>query len=464
MGLFGTSSKERELERILSEKEVQIAHLKAQVEDLKKTLREKDREIADLKNRYEGEIESLRKQLETFQEESRKKEEALINEREEHKRSCEEARKDLAKALFRLAGITSVIPKIASQIRDQNASIQQTNAMIEESMHLTTELESMIHEVDNLNSVMRSTLKESEEELKDLESSVGDVKKAGSEIYDFLERIIEVSEQTNLLALNASIEAARAGEVGRGFAVVAEEVRKLAENTSQIAKRVKDVINHISEVIDRSEKASRRVSKKYRQIFENYEHIDTKMTDLSQKVSHQIQTFQTLKDKINEISKISLENTEKLLDFSKRADLFEDIKFGVEVFDKEHRTLFDLLGKVWELTSVGDFEGAKNLFATTLMEYAGKHLSHEEELMAKYGYPNLKSHAKIHSDIVKKLNEIVEKVKRGGQEALEEGVAFLADWLFKHIDEEDRKYINYFASKGLIEDLKREKPVEFHLE
>jgi methyl-accepting chemotaxis protein len=327
------------------------------------------------------------------------------------------------------------------------------NELVERSMDKSRGLADLVLSLDEVNDSMKKVIGESEKELVNLEQVVEDVKGAGQEIHLFLEKIIEVSEQTNLLALNASIEAARAGEAGRGFAVVAEEVRKLAEGTAQIAKKVKGAVNRITEVIDRAEGVSEDVSKKYRSIFEKYNDIDRFMNELSERISEQISDFQELRDKINSISESSKENTERLLELSRKANLFEELKFNIAPIDSEHKTLFELLGRIWELVSEGDIETAKRVFTETLVGYAQTHLRHEEEILHKYGYPEVQEHTRTHNAIVDKLGDIVGKIRTGGVEEIERGVSFVVDWLLNHIDKVDRKYADYFRSKGLVESI-----------
>lgn len=65
------------------------------------------------------------------------------------------------------------------------------------------------------------------------------------EVFNFVNKIQDISVQSKLLALNASIEAARAGESGKGFAIVAGEVTKLAVQTNSISSEVYTILDNL---------------------------------------------------------------------------------------------------------------------------------------------------------------------------------------------------------------------------
>ncbi len=388
-----------------------------------------------------------------------------IKELEETLRKYEELKKALAKPWFQLAGVNYKLPLLAEKIKQQNTATQEANATLEKLMEESRKLKEHAQKVEFINSEMRKTIRSSDEELKNLESVIQDVKTAGKEIADFLERIIEVAEQTNLLALNASIEAARAGEIGRGFAVVADEVRKLAESTGQIAKKIGGVVSNISEVIDRSVLAARKVSKKYSEIYSKYGEVDSSTEELMRTISEQIKNLEELMVRIEKLSEASKENTKALINLSRKANLFESLRFNIEPIDKEHETLFSLLGRIWELINEGNIQQAIKTFSETLTNYASIHLKHEEEIMERYGFPGYEEHLKSHHDILKKLPAVIEKVKKGSIEDIEEGVAFLVEWLINHIGKADRKYADYFKQRGLAEVIeKEESPRKLKLE
>lgn len=135
-----------------------------------------------------------------------------------------------------------------------------------------------------------------------------------TQIEETLQLITEIATQTNLLALNAAIEAARAGDAGKGFAVVADEVRKLADLSNQYAGKIAEVVNGL------------RIDTK--NLSQEMQGMVTKMDIGVQKVNDSNVIFETIADRVDEVSR-SLEKSYEM------ANIISDDVSNVELFLKE---------------------------------------------------------------------------------------------------------------------------------
>jgi len=117
----------------------------------------------------------------------------------------------------------------------------------------------------------------------------------------------------------------------------------------------------------------------------------------------------------------------------------EDCLIGIKQIDEEHRFLFDLLNKAYQLVVTDyhdDYYRKIKEMLTELERYAEEHFAHEEAYMTQIRDPELILQRTQHAFFRDKILDFelvnidsVEDQKR----VLSELVAFLAKWLYRHI-------------------------------
>lgn len=118
--------------------------------------------------------------------------------------------------------------------------------------------------------------------------------------------------------------------------------------------------------------------------------------------------------------------------------------FSVRIpyIDNQHKQL---------LETANDFHAAfkgdkdKNFLfeiLNALIHYTEEHFRDEEELMEKAGYPavDIKSHKKIHEQLVRDIFELHQGFMNSEEKTAHELEIFLNNWLVQHILLEDKKY------------------------
>ncbi|MGB0670200.1 MAG: bacteriohemerythrin [Rhodospirillales bacterium] len=114
---------------------------------------------------------------------------------------------------------------------------------------------------------------------------------------------------------------------------------------------------------------------------------------------------------------------------------------GVPVLDREHASLLERINDVDEAITRGDGIGAIMGRIEILRRDSLDHFDHEEALMRQAGYPNAESHARLHSNLIAMISDLLEQARSGDRAALQRGAAeVLKTWLVSHLLGADRAY------------------------
>ncbi|WP_179953349.1 bacteriohemerythrin [Desulfobotulus mexicanus] len=338
---------------------------------------------------------------------------------------------------------------------------------------------------------------------------VGTLGAAAQEIGNVTELITEIAEQTNLLALNATIEAARAGEYGKGFAVVAGEIKKLADQTadatriirekiggiqsstretveevgtiSQVISQVDQIVHEIvlsvdeqssraSEVAENIDQASigiREVNENVAQsslvaseIARDIATVDTVAAEMSGRSSHMsisAKDLDLLASNLREmIAVFRVSNKEKAggLDSGlKASDIPELMPWSsrlatsIKTIDDQHRELVRLINLLHKAMRLQKGTAELGGILKQLADYTVTHFAYEEELFARYGYPESRSHSKVHRDLVARVVGIQKDFESGKATVTMDLMDFLKDWLNTHILKTDMAYVPFLKEK-----------------
>lgn len=122
----------------------------------------------------------------------------------------------------------------------------------------------------------------------------------------------------------------------------------------------------------------------------------------------------------------------------------KDLKLGFKKIDEQHTKLIEI-GKKIKPTMPNE-EISKIL--DELIEYSRVHFSTEEKYFEEFDYPDGKEHEMKHASIIKKLLEFKDAFDNN-QKLGKEFFNFIHDWIYIHLDQVDRKYVNHFKEHGL---------------
>lgn len=111
--------------------------------------------------------------------------------------------------------------------------------------------------------------------------------------------------------------------------------------------------------------------------------------------------------------------------------------------DEEHRAMYDLVNEMHRRVETGDDAEFVAEALARVLEYARIHFDHEEALMARIGYPDLEAHRELHREFAAEAERLAMEELAGVNFSAHGWVGFMADWLEKHIETEDRRIGEY---------------------
>jgi hemerythrin len=111
----------------------------------------------------------------------------------------------------------------------------------------------------------------------------------------------------------------------------------------------------------------------------------------------------------------------------------EEYSTNVKAFDDTHKKLFEKANQL-----------------TFLLEYAEDHFAEEEQLMQKYGFPDLDNHRMKHEYLKKEVLQYKRRFDAGESMDDIDFIKFIKDWIVDHVLTEDRKYGPFLNQKGVF--------------
>ncbi len=131
--------------------------------------------------------------------------------------------------------------------------------------------------------------------------------------------------------------------------------------------------------------------------------------------------------------------------------MYPQYYLGIELIDKEHSVLFDLLEDLTRLTYTTPTRDQCFEKVSVLFEYVMTHLAHEERLLEDQGWPGIAQHKLLHVALSQSLDALFEELMTMTDLNclffVEKMHAFVLGWLGKHIQEEDAGYVAFLKEK-----------------
>lgn len=117
----------------------------------------------------------------------------------------------------------------------------------------------------------------------------------------------------------------------------------------------------------------------------------------------------------------------------------DGLSVGIDIIDEHHRYLFDLINDLHDVVS--GKRGAREVarLVKSLDAYAKVHFRAEEQMMNHYGFEGIGRQEQQHHAFEAKIGEFYEELHANPLVAQFDVLAYLRDWLVRHIRVEDAK-------------------------
>jgi hemerythrin len=130
----------------------------------------------------------------------------------------------------------------------------------------------------------------------------------------------------------------------------------------------------------------------------------------------------------------------------------DEYSVGIEEIDNQHKTLFDLINRLY-FAALNREDATETVeILDTLLDYTRTHFALEEKLLESAGYADLAEHAQEHRRFIEKLNSVVQKFMIEEKTVTFELINFLKHWLKEHILETDTAYASALYKSGFSTD------------
>ena len=115
----------------------------------------------------------------------------------------------------------------------------------------------------------------------------------------------------------------------------------------------------------------------------------------------------------------------------------EELSVGNKEIDNQHKYLFQIGREIIDAQL-----DEKREFVLKLYRYTRDHFKSEEEHMRNLEYPLYDEHKSLHTNLITKLNGVVEIGLRD-KESCDEFETFVYKWITHHIMKEDMKFKDF---------------------
>lgn len=121
----------------------------------------------------------------------------------------------------------------------------------------------------------------------------------------------------------------------------------------------------------------------------------------------------------------------------------------IQEIDEQHKHLIDIMNELYMAMASTSSRTHIGAILDKLMDYTKVHFAVEETLMRLFNYEGYQEHKAVHDHIVNRVMDFQRKFHAGNDRVGMELLMFLKEWLFHHINDQDKKYVATLHNAGV---------------
>jgi hemerythrin len=127
----------------------------------------------------------------------------------------------------------------------------------------------------------------------------------------------------------------------------------------------------------------------------------------------------------------------------------DQLSVNIREIDNQHQSLISLINQLHESMKMGKANSVIGPILSRLEKYTVFHFGTEEKYFQQFGYPDTPQHKRAHEALTQKVKDLNANFSKGALALSIDTMNLLKGWLTDHILGTDKKYSEFFRSKGL---------------
>ncbi len=117
-----------------------------------------------------------------------------------------------------------------------------------------------------------------------------------------------------------------------------------------------------------------------------------------------------------------------------------DYEIGIPEIDNQHKKLITIANKFLKAKYEGKAPEVLKQTFVDLIDYTKYHFQAEESTMQNASYRFTNEHKEQHKKLIDQIVKVLDRLKSGSINAVEDLAGLLKEWLLDHVIKEDKKF------------------------